>query len=187
MSRDLASVGKKSDEFHHVFEHMGSSLKANPNISSGEFAQEIITLVHQTKEDHFKSSEITLHDRFSKLQNAQSPQKEGRDLGPEIHRQIDISLADLHNQERKPIGRKPSTWVAVNPDDFRHDIERRRKEKLHGKYEESFQNEERKLLSHRSARIEKSHSSTQVKTSRKPTTELVEHRMRVTRKPIANF
>ncbi|XP_062907340.1 BCLAF1 and THRAP3 family member 3-like isoform X4 [Mobula hypostoma] len=49
MSRDLVSVGKKRDEFHHVFEHMGSSLKANPNISSGEFAQEIITLVHQIK------------------------------------------------------------------------------------------------------------------------------------------
>ncbi|XP_062907328.1 BCLAF1 and THRAP3 family member 3-like isoform X1 [Mobula hypostoma] len=192
MSRDLVSVGKKRDEFHHVFEHMGSSLKANPNISSGEFAQEIITLVHQIKEDHFKSSEITLHDRFSKLQNAQSPQKEEHHLVPKIHRRIDMSLADLHNQERKPIGRKTSTWVAVNPDDLRHDIERRRKERLRGKYEESFQNVEHKLLSHRSARSEKPRSSTQVKTSRnphvkEPTTGFVEHRMRVARKPIANF
>ncbi|XP_051870684.1 BCLAF1 and THRAP3 family member 3-like isoform X2 [Pristis pectinata] len=192
MSRDLVSVGKKRDEFHHVFEHMGSSLKANPNISSGEFAQEIITLVHQIKEDHFKSSVLTLHDRFSKLQNAQSPQKEGKHLGPEIHRRIDMSLADLHNRERKPVGRKTSTWVAVNPDDLRHDIERRRKERLRDKYEESFQTVENKLLSHRSERNVKSRSSTRVKTSRnphfkEPTTGLVEHRVRVPKKPITNF
>ncbi|XP_069745576.1 BCLAF1 and THRAP3 family member 3-like isoform X2 [Narcine bancroftii] len=187
MSRDLVSVGKKRDEFHHVFEHMGSSLKANPNISSGEFAQEIITLVHQIKEDHFKSSDLTLHDRFSKLQNAPIPQKEAKHLGPEIHRRVDVSLEELHNRERKPIGRKTSTWVAVNPDDLRHDIERRRKERLRDKYEEPYQ-----TVEHRSERHEKSHSSNQMKKSRnphfkEPRSRLVEHRVRIPRKPTTNF
>ncbi|XP_078265448.1 BCLAF1 and THRAP3 family member 3-like isoform X2 [Rhinoraja longicauda] len=191
MSRDLVSVGKKRDEFHHVFEHMGSSLKANPNISSGEFAQEIITLVHQIKDDRFKISDLTLHDRFSKLHNAQSLPKQAKHLGPEIHRRIDMSLVDLHSRERKPVGRKTSTWVAVNPDDLRHDIERRRKERLRDKYEEPYQTEEHKLLCDRSERHEKSRSSNRVKTSRdlhfKPPTGLMEHRVRVAKKPIANF
>ncbi|XP_067848538.1 BCLAF1 and THRAP3 family member 3-like isoform X2 [Heptranchias perlo] len=189
MSRDLVSVGKKRDEFHHVFEHMGS-FKANPNISSGEFAQEIITLVHQIKEDHFKSSDLTLHDRFSKLQNAQSPQKEeGKNLGPEIHRRIDMSLADLHNRERKSVGRKTNTWVAVNPDDLRHDIERRRKERLQDKYEEPYPTAEHRLLSHRSERREKSRSPNRVKAPRnphfkEPSAGLMEHRVRIAKKPI---
>ncbi|XP_043556162.1 BCLAF1 and THRAP3 family member 3-like isoform X1 [Chiloscyllium plagiosum] len=169
MSRDLVSVGKKRDEFHHVFEHMGSSFEANPNISSGEFAQEIITLVHQIKEDHFKSSDLTLHDRFSKLQNAQSPgRKEENARGPEIHRRIDMSLEDLHNRERKPVARKTSTWVAVNPDDLRHDIERRRKERLQDKYGETYQTLEPMFLSRRSERSEKSHLLNRVKTDRTP-------------------
>ncbi|XP_048458620.1 BCLAF1 and THRAP3 family member 3 isoform X1 [Rhincodon typus] len=169
MSRDLVSVGKKRDEFHHVFEHMGSSFEANPNISSGEFAQEIITLVHQIKEDHFKSSDLTLHDRFSKLQNAQSPgRNEENARGPEIHRRIDMSLADLHNRERKPVARKTSTWVAVNPDDLRHDIERRRKERLQDKYGEAYQALEPTFPSRRSERPEKSHLLTRVKTARNP-------------------
>ncbi|XP_032888831.1 BCLAF1 and THRAP3 family member 3 isoform X6 [Amblyraja radiata] len=192
MSRDLVSVGKKRDEFHHVFEHMGSSLKANPNISSGEFAQEIITLVHQIKGDQFKPSDVTLHNRFSKLQNAQSLPKDAKHLGPEIHRRIDMSLADLHSRERKPVGRKTSTWVAVNPDDLRHDIERRRKERLRDKYEVPYQTEEHKLLCDRSERHEKSCSSNRMKTSRdlhfkEPPTGLMEHRMRLAKKPFPNF
>ncbi|XP_067896190.1 BCLAF1 and THRAP3 family member 3-like isoform X2 [Heterodontus francisci] len=184
MSQDLVSVGKNRDEFHHVFEHMGSSFKANPNISSGEFAQEIITLVHQIKEDHFKSSDLTLHDRFSKLQNAQNPQREeGKNLGPAIHRRIDMSLADLYNRKRKRIGRKTSTWVAVNPDDLRHDIERRRKERLQDKYEEPYQTAEPRFLSHRSERPDKSRSPNRLKAPRsshfkKPSVGLMEHRER---------
>uniref|UniRef100_UPI00398F697B BCLAF1 and THRAP3 family member 3 n=1 Tax=Pristiophorus japonicus TaxID=55135 RepID=UPI00398F697B len=188
MSRDLVSVGKKRDGFHHVFQHMGSSFKADPNISSGEFAQEIITLVHQIKEDHFKSSELSLHDRFSKLPNAQIPQKDGK-LGPEIHRRIDLSLADLHNRERKPVCRKTSTWVAVNPDDLRHDIERRRKERLQDKYEERYQAAEHRLLSHRSERRAKLRSPSRVKASRNPhfkdpSIRLPAHRVRIAKKPI---
>ncbi|GCB76697.1 hypothetical protein scyTo_0018367 [Scyliorhinus torazame] len=168
MSRDLVSVGKKRDEFHHVFEHMGSSFKANPNISSGQFAQEIITLMHQIKEDHFKSPDLTLHDRFSKLQDAQSPEREEeKGLVPEIHRRIDMSLTDLHSWERKPI-RKTSTWVAVNPDDLRHDIERRRKERLQDKYKKPRQTVEPRFLSHRSERPEKSRSLNRMKTARNP-------------------
>ncbi|XP_041066693.1 BCLAF1 and THRAP3 family member 3-like isoform X2 [Carcharodon carcharias] len=191
MSRDLVSVGKKRDEFHHVFEHMGSSFKANPNISSGEFAQEIITLVHQIKEDHFKSSDLTLHDRFTKLQNVQSPEREEeKDLGPEIHRRIDMSLADLHSRERKPVGRKTSTWVAVNPDDLRHDIERRRKERLQDKYEKPHQTVEPRFLSHRSERPEKSRSLSRVKAARNPRFKepsfgLMEHQEKLRRETTA--
>uniref|UniRef100_A0A4W3I4H6 BCLAF1 and THRAP3 family member 3 n=1 Tax=Callorhinchus milii TaxID=7868 RepID=A0A4W3I4H6_CALMI len=192
MSRDLVSVGKKRDEFHHVFEHMGSSFKANSNIASGQFAQEIITLVHQIKGEHFKSSGPTLHDRFSKLQNAQYLLKEeGNHLGPEIHRCIDMSLSDLHNRKRKNVGGKISTWVATNPDDLRHDIERRRKERLQDSHEESFQTAEQKLISHRSKRHKKSHFS-QVKVSRSsqfkpPSDELIKDPVRrVTKKTIVH-
>lgn len=48
MSHDLVAVGRKIEIFHPVFEHLDSPQNTE-NKSSGEFAQEIITIIHQVK------------------------------------------------------------------------------------------------------------------------------------------
>lgn len=55
-----------------------------------KFAIELLLMIMNDYDyftgDQFKSSDVTLHDRFSKLQNAQSLPKDAKHLGPEIHR-----------------------------------------------------------------------------------------------------
>ena len=48
ISHDLVAIGKTSDNFHPVFQHLDST--QNPeNKPTEEFAQEIITLIHKVK------------------------------------------------------------------------------------------------------------------------------------------
>lgn len=48
MSHDLVAVGRKSEKFHPVFEHLDSTQNTE-NKPTGEFAQQIITIIHQVK------------------------------------------------------------------------------------------------------------------------------------------
>lgn len=48
MSHDLVAVGRKSENFHPVFEHLDSTQNTE-NKPTREFAQEIITIIHQVK------------------------------------------------------------------------------------------------------------------------------------------
>ncbi|NXF98400.1 BCLA3 protein, partial [Eubucco bourcierii] len=133
MSHDLVAVGRRKENFHPVFEHMESVTQNVDSDPSREFTQEIITIIHQVKANYFTSSDITLHERFSKIQD-----KPTADLNevkvcsdPEIHRRIDMSLAELQNKRAVP-SESPQTIMRVleDPNDLRHDIERRRKERL---------------------------------------------------------
>ncbi|KAK0686033.1 BCLA3 protein, partial [Pygoscelis papua] len=104
MSHDLVAVGRKTENFHPVFEHMESVTHNVENDPSREFTQEIITIIHQVKANYFTSSDITLHERFSKIQDkpvANMNEVKIR-LDPEIHRRIDMSLAELQNKRTVP-------------------------------------------------------------------------------------
>ncbi|KAM9576503.1 BCLAF1 and THRAP3 family member 3 isoform 2-T2 [Trichechus inunguis] len=131
MSHDLVAVGRKSENFHPVFEHLDSTQDIE-NKPTGEFTQEIITIIHQVKENYFSSPGITLHERFSELQATQNAGVDEIKLNsdPEIHRRIDMSLAELQSKQTVGYESEQSLVKIIDPNDLRHDIERRRKERL---------------------------------------------------------
>ncbi|XP_010290854.1 PREDICTED: uncharacterized protein CXorf23 homolog [Phaethon lepturus] len=141
MSHDLVAVGRKTENFHPVFEHMESVTQNVENDPSREFTQEIITIIHQVKANYFTSSDITLHERFSKIQDKPiaNMSEVKIHLDPEIHRRIDMSLAELQNKRTVP-SESPQNIMRVleDPNDLRHDIERRRKERLKNEDERVF-------------------------------------------------
>ncbi|XP_021408615.2 BCLAF1 and THRAP3 family member 3 isoform X2 [Lonchura striata] len=93
------------------------------------------------KTNYFASSDITLHERFSKIQDKSSANTNEvkTHLDPEIHRRIDMSLAELQNKRNVP-SESPQNIVRVleDPNDLRYDIERRRKERLKNEDERVF-------------------------------------------------
>ncbi|XP_018104558.1 BCLAF1 and THRAP3 family member 3 isoform X1 [Xenopus laevis] len=136
MSQDLVATGRK-ESFHSVFKHIESSNEIPPSRPKTEFTQEIRTIIHEVKANHFKSTDLTLHERFSNLKSNDSIQESSLNItvpqtNPEIHRRIDISLEDLQSKSlNKRIEAPPvSHRVIEDPNDLRHDIERRRKERL---------------------------------------------------------
>ncbi|KAK2496148.1 hypothetical protein MC885_005575 [Smutsia gigantea] len=139
MSHDLVAVGRKSENFHPVFEHLDSTQNTE-NKPTGEFAQEIITIIHQVKANYFPLPDITLHERFSKMQDTQATDaneiKSNSD--PEFHRRIDMSLAELQNKQTMVYEPKQTLVKIIDPNDLRHDIERRRKERLQNEDENIF-------------------------------------------------
>ncbi|XP_068126098.1 BCLAF1 and THRAP3 family member 3 [Hyperolius riggenbachi] len=140
MSQDLVAVAGK-EKFHPVFEHLDSSVKGGAAVQSTEFTHEIITIIHEVKGNHFRSTRMSLHERFSKLQEDGDLQEINPDTlapqsNPEIHRRIDISLEELQNKSlKKTVEVQPARPRAVeDPHDLRHDIERRRKQRLHSEH-----------------------------------------------------
>ncbi|KAM6447151.1 BCLAF1 and THRAP3 family member 3 isoform 1-T4 [Liasis olivaceus] len=138
-SCDLVAVGKKPESFHPVFEHIKSVTQKVEQNPSKEFAQEIITIIHQVKANYFKSSDLTLNERFSKIQDISGENEAKRHLDPEIHRRIDMSLAELQNKRAISCESGQNiVRVLEDPNDLRHDIERRRKERLQNEDENMF-------------------------------------------------
>nr|KAF6320442.1 BCLAF1 and THRAP3 family member 3 [Pipistrellus kuhlii] len=139
MSRDLVAVGRKSEDLDPAFEQLDSTQNTE-NKAAGEFAQEIITVIHEIKANHFPSPGITLHERFSKIQDTQATEgaKETKPtLDPEMCRKIDMCLAELRNKNTV-CGSEQTLVKVIDPNDLRHDIERRRKERLQNEDEHSF-------------------------------------------------
>ncbi|KAL1766196.1 Src-likey-3 domain containing [Sigmodon hispidus] len=139
LSHDLATFGRKNDNFHPVFQHLDSP--QNPeNKPTEEFAQEIITLIHEVKANCFAPSGVTLHDRFSRLQNRHDADSHQMKFNSdtEFHRRIDMSLADLQNKQTVAYEPDKNVVKIIDPNDLRHDIERRRKERLQNEDENIF-------------------------------------------------
>ncbi|XP_033003188.1 BCLAF1 and THRAP3 family member 3 isoform X2 [Lacerta agilis] len=137
-SCDLVAVGRKTEKFHPVFEHIKSVTQKVEQNPSKEFAQEIITIIHQVK-DYFKSPDLTLHERFSKVEDKPLANEVKRHSNPEIHRRIDMSLAELQKKRAVPCKSEQSVLrVLEDPNDLRYDIERRRKERLRNEDENNF-------------------------------------------------
>nr|XP_036876362.1 BCLAF1 and THRAP3 family member 3 isoform X1 [Manis javanica]XP_036876363.1 BCLAF1 and THRAP3 family member 3 isoform X1 [Manis javanica] len=139
MSHDLVAVGRKSENFHPVFEHLDSTQNTE-NKPTREFAQEIITIIHQVKANYFPLPDITLHERFSKMQDMQATDENEikSNSDPEIHRRIDMSLAELQNKQTMVYEPEQTLVKIIEPNDLRHDIERRRKERLQNEDENIF-------------------------------------------------
>nr|XP_014982536.1 BCLAF1 and THRAP3 family member 3 isoform X3 [Macaca mulatta] len=130
---------RKSENFHPVFEHLDSTQNTE-NKPTGEFAQEIITIIHQVKANYFPSPGITLHERFSTMQDTHKADVKEITLNsdPEIHRRIDMSLAELQSKQAVIYESEQTLIKIIDPNDLRHDIERRRKERLQNEDEHIF-------------------------------------------------
>ncbi|NXN09767.1 BCLA3 protein, partial [Indicator maculatus] len=162
MSHDLVAVGRKKENFHPVFEHMESVTQNVENDPSREFTQEIITIIHQVKANYFTSSDITLHERFSKIQDKPTANLNEVKVcsDPEIHRRIDMSLAELQNKRTVP-SESPQTIMRAleDPNDLRHDIERRRKERLKKEDDRVFRVDDGAPRNQQSCSLSKLHNS----------------------------
>ncbi|XP_008061537.1 uncharacterized protein CXorf23 homolog isoform X2 [Carlito syrichta] len=130
---------RKSENFHPVFEHLDSTQNTE-NKPTGEFAQEIITIIHQVKANYFPSLGITLHERFSTMRHIHDADINEIKLNsdPEIHRRIDMSLAELQSKQTMIYESEQTLVKIIDPNDLRHDIERRRKERLQNEDDHIF-------------------------------------------------
>ncbi|XP_016054852.1 PREDICTED: uncharacterized protein CXorf23 homolog isoform X3 [Miniopterus natalensis] len=139
MSHDLVAVGKKTENLNPVFEHLDSTQNTE-NKPTGEFAQEIINVIHQIKANYFPSPVITLHERFSKIQGTQAAgvNEIKSNLDPEIHRRLDICSTEFESRQSTVCDSEQTLVKVIDPNDLRHDIERRRKERLQNEDEHIF-------------------------------------------------
>uniref|UniRef100_A0A3Q0RTG8 Zgc:112982 n=1 Tax=Amphilophus citrinellus TaxID=61819 RepID=A0A3Q0RTG8_AMPCI len=112
LSLDLVNVGRQRLDFLPMLEHSGTYRETA--MHTGTFAQEIITLVHLVKEQYFRGDGVTLNERFS------APQKGGYSEDE----MEELTLDDGFDTDRQQPVRGPG--------DLRHDLERRRQEKLEG-------------------------------------------------------
>uniref|UniRef100_A0A3B1JIY8 BCLAF1 and THRAP3 family member 3 n=1 Tax=Astyanax mexicanus TaxID=7994 RepID=A0A3B1JIY8_ASTMX len=96
-----------------MLEHSGTFRESA--MHSGTFAQEIITLVHHVKESFFQGQGITLNERFSCEQHYS--------LEDEDEFDDDIELEEMEPPDKRNV---------AAPGDLRHDLERRRQQRLQG-------------------------------------------------------
>ncbi|KAI3355499.1 hypothetical protein L3Q82_018332 [Scortum barcoo] len=135
LSLDLVNVGRQRLDFLPMLEHSGTYQETA--MHTGTFAQEIITLVHHVKEQYFRDDGLTLNERFS------APQKAGYsttllDETEELtlderfssNRGFSLNMNSLLDDE-EPLFSRPLQPVR-GPGDLRHDLERRRQERLEG-------------------------------------------------------
>ncbi|KAF6090078.1 BCLAF1 and THRAP3 family member 3 [Phyllostomus discolor] len=139
MSADLSAVSKKSEDSEPVLENLGST-ENTENKSKEEFAQEIITVIHQVKVNYFPSPPITLHERFSKLKDQQAIDGHENKSTPDSGnpRRVNMPLAELPNKHTMVCESEQTLVKVIDPNDLRHDIERRRKERLQNEDEHIF-------------------------------------------------
>uniref|UniRef100_A0A8C7CIX8 Uncharacterized LOC109883730 n=1 Tax=Oncorhynchus kisutch TaxID=8019 RepID=A0A8C7CIX8_ONCKI len=133
LSLDLVNVGRQRLDFLPMLEHSGTYRESA--MHSGTFAQEIITLVHQVKEHYFRADGVTLNERFSGPQDGGLPEEEEQEEeGPTLNRLFNMSMSEPDMEPVfSKVGRMQRQQQAVrDPGDLRHDLERRRQERLEG-------------------------------------------------------
>ncbi|XP_060705841.1 bcl-2-associated transcription factor 1-like isoform X2 [Hemiscyllium ocellatum] len=134
LSCALVHSSKKEQGFRSIFDHL--KLPQFYRSSSESFIQHIVALVHHVKEHYFKSTGMTLNERFTMYQKT-TEDHGARQKSPEIHRRIDISPNSLRKHTRiteedagsNEDNRKAEKKVRCDSVDLRHDIDQRRKEK----------------------------------------------------------
>ncbi|KAG5264708.1 hypothetical protein AALO_G00257150 [Alosa alosa] len=128
LSRDLVHPSKKDQEFRSIFQHIqAAQLRRSP---SELYAQHIVTIVHHIKAQHFRSSGMTLNERFAMYQRRATememlkPKK-----SPEIHRRIDVSPSAFKRHAHLFEDFEESSYKEGKKyeGDLRLDIERRKK------------------------------------------------------------
>ncbi|XP_051970387.1 BCLAF1 and THRAP3 family member 3 isoform X2 [Xyrauchen texanus] len=138
LSLDLVNVGRQRLDFLPLLEHSGTYRESA--VHSGTFAQEIITLVHQVKENCFKGQGITLNDRFSNEQyySLQGDFKEEEEeeeeemgcVGPVLNRPLGMPSSETQIFCKIGPERLHSRQLVPDPGDLRYDLERRRQQRL---------------------------------------------------------
>ncbi|XP_067342741.1 BCLAF1 and THRAP3 family member 3 isoform X2 [Channa argus] len=139
LSLDLVNVGRQRLDFLPMLEHSGTYRETA--MHTGTFAQEIITLVHQVKEQYFRDDGVTLNERFS------APQK-----GSCSEEELDVLMLDERFTSNRGFSLNMNSFLdddvplfsrimpmqglnqhpVRDPGDLRHDLERRRQERLEG-------------------------------------------------------
>lgn len=140
LSLDLVNVGRQRLDFLPMLEHSGTYRETA--MHTGTFAQEIITLVHQVKEQYFRDDGVTLNERFSTPPNGGRSEEvmEELTLDERFNSNRGFSLkmkSQLDDDDDEPLFRPghmqgPSQQPVRAPGDLRHDLERRRQERLEG-------------------------------------------------------
>ncbi|KAM4534472.1 uncharacterized protein PAE49_022665 isoform 3-T3 [Odontesthes bonariensis] len=138
LSFDLVNVGRQRLDFLPMLEHSGTYQETA--MHTGTFAQEIITLVHLVKEQYFRGDGVTLNQRFSAPQKAGVSEEEPEELTLNqrfsSNRGFSLNLESLLDEE--PLFSRLGPMQGLikqplrGPGDLRHDLERRRQEKLEG-------------------------------------------------------
>ncbi|KAM7373464.1 hypothetical protein PAMP_008312 [Pampus punctatissimus] len=132
MSRDLLNLPKKDPEFRSIFQHIHTAQlqRSPPEL----FAQHIVSIVHYIKAQHFKSTDMTLSERFAMYERKAAevemmkPRK-----SPEIHRRIDVSPSAFKRHSHLFVDmeetsyKDPSKKFKGDVMDLRLDIERRKR------------------------------------------------------------
>ncbi|XP_016363939.1 uncharacterized protein CXorf23-like isoform X1 [Sinocyclocheilus rhinocerous] len=140
LSLDLVNVGRQRLDFLPMLEHSGTYRESA--VHSGTFAQEIITLVHQVKENYFRGQGITLNERFANGQ-FYSLQDEFKEDEEEQEEEMGNVRPVMNRQHRMPssetqifckIGPDPlqRRQLVPDPSDLRYDLERRRQQRMEG-------------------------------------------------------
>ncbi|XP_054621497.1 BCLAF1 and THRAP3 family member 3 [Dunckerocampus dactyliophorus] len=127
LSLDLVNVGRQRLDFLPSMTEPSRS-KQDGTVHTGTFAQEIITLVHHVKELYFKGEGITLNKRFS------APQKghcEEEGAGMTLDQRFSSNNFNS-NMSAKPQDDLFPHQPMHGPGDLRHDLERRRQQRLDG-------------------------------------------------------
>ncbi|XP_066555140.1 BCLAF1 and THRAP3 family member 3 isoform X2 [Amia ocellicauda] len=103
LSRDLVTASRLASELQPRVKHVGPWRERALKNQTGDFDQDLITLVHQVKENYFRHDNLTLNERFSKLHYSKSfSQEDGRRYsGLKISRQIE--LPSPNHKEMKPV------------------------------------------------------------------------------------
>uniref|UniRef100_A0A1A8S5A1 Zgc:112982 n=2 Tax=Nothobranchius rachovii TaxID=451742 RepID=A0A1A8S5A1_9TELE len=143
LSFDLVNVGRQRLDFLPMLEHSGT-YRENAS-HTGTFAQEIITLVHFVKEQYFKGAGPTLDKRFSAPQKGGYSEDEVEELTLNqrfsSNRGFRLNADSLFNdddedEDDETLFSRLRSMQSVTklplrgPGDLRHNLERRRQEKL---------------------------------------------------------
>lgn len=139
LSLDLVNVGRQRLDFLPMLEHSGTFRETATH--TGTFAQEIITLVHHVKELYFRGDGVTLSERFSAPQKGSYAEEETEELTLDerftSNRGFSPNLNSVLDDEQ-PLFSRLGTLQGFGqqpmrgPGDLRHDLERRRQERLEG-------------------------------------------------------
>lgn len=134
LSLDLVNVGRQRLDFLPMLEHSGTYRETA--MHTGIFAQEIITLVHHVKEQYFRDDGVTLNERFSAPQKSGYTEDETEELTLDerfsSNRGFSLNMNSLLDDDEPLFSRLGPLQPVRGPGDLRHDLERRRQERLEG-------------------------------------------------------
>lgn len=138
LSLDLVHVGRQRLDFLSSAERPGTD--RDSVVQTGTFAQEVIILVHQVKDQYFGGQGITLTQRFSEIKKTEE-NEEAQEMTLNkrfsANRGLNVNYNSLPDRE-EPLFSKQGPLQLLgspplrDPDDLRHDLEKRRQERLEG-------------------------------------------------------